>query len=251
VESQTLGFDAWADALIAQRRATGALGADILGTLLEARYEDGAPMADSEIRDQLMTLLLAGYETTATAVAWGVYWLLREPATLSRLRAGIDALGPDRTAEALVRQPYLEAVASEALRVEPIVTDVIRVCKVPLDVGRWTVPAGEIAVVNLLAILSDETLFPDPGRFVPERFLERKFSASEFLPFGGGARRCLGAAFAEAELAIALGTIATEWDIELASDEPERAVRRNITMGPERGVPVRVRGARKSPQAVH
>jgi cytochrome P450 len=248
---QRAGFDAWADALIVQRRATGALGADILGTLLEARYEDGVPMADSEIRDQLMTLLLAGYETTATAVAWGVYWLLREPATLSRLRTDIDALGPDRTAEALVRQPYLEAVASEALRVEPIVTDVMRVCKAPLDVGRWTVPAGEIAVVNLLAILSDENLFPDPGRFVPERFLERRFSASEFLPFGGGARRCLGAAFAEAELVIVLGTIAAEWDVELASGEPERAVRRNITMGPERGVPVRVRGARKSPQAAH
>jgi cytochrome P450 len=237
-------FDVWVDGLLAARRASGDLGSDVLGTLLEARYDDGTSMEDSEIRDQLMTLLLAGYETTATAAAWGVYWLLREPATLARLRQDIDALGPNPPIDALVRCPYLEAVVSESLRVEPIVTDVARLCKKPLAVGRWTVPAGEVAVVNLLAVLSDPRLFPEPERFRPERFLDRTFNAAEFLPFGGGTRRCLGAAFAEAELAIVLGTLASEWRLELASSEPERAVRRNITMGPERGVVVRVLGRR-------
>ena len=237
-------FDAWVDALLAARRASGDLGSDVVGTLLEARYDDGTSMGDPEIRDQLMTLLLAGYETTATAVAWGVYWLLREPATLARLQEHIDGLGPNPPVDGLVRCPYLEAVVSESLRVEPIVTDVARLCKKPFTVGRWTVPAGEVAVVNLLAVLSDPRLFPEPERFRPERSLDRTFNAAEFLPFGGGTRRCLGAAFAEAELAIVLGTIASDWKLELASNEPERAVRRNITMGPERGVVVRVLGRR-------
>jgi cytochrome P450 family 110 len=239
-------FDAWVDTLLAARRASSNLGSDVLGTLLESRFDDGSAMSDSEIRDQLMTLLLAGYETTATAVAWGVYWLLREPATLARLRRDIDALGPNPAIETLVRCPYLEAVVSESLRVEPVVTDVARLCKRDLKVGRWTVPAGDVAVVNLLAILTDARLFPEPERFRPERFLDRTFSAAEFLPFGGGTRRCLGAAFAEAELAIVLGTIASEWELALASDVPERAVRRNITMGPERGVVVKVLGPRST-----
>ncbi len=234
-------FDAWVDAIVAKRRASGDPGSDVLGTLVDARYEDGAPMDDAEIRDQLLTLLLAGHETTATAIAWGVYWLAREPTKLATLRAELDALGAAAPVERLVRSPYLEAVASESLRVEPIVTYVSRVCRTPLKVGPWTVPAGEIASVNLLAILSDEKLFPEPERFLPERFLGKSYSAAEFLPFGGGQRRCLGAAFAEAELAIALATIASGWDLELASAAPERAVRRNITMGPAGGVPVRVR----------
>src|SRR6185295_14269434 len=101
---------------------------------------------------------------------------------------------PDPDPEALARLPYLAAVGSEALRVEPVVTDVSRVCRRPLTIGRWTVPVGEAAVVNIQAIMGDPRLFPEPDRFRPERFLERKFNTGEFLPFGGGARRCLGAA---------------------------------------------------------
>jgi cytochrome P450 len=160
------------------------------------------------------------------------------------LRADLDALGDDAPADAIARVPYLEAVCAESLRIEPIVTDVSRVCRKPLAIGRWTVPAGEFVFVNVCAILKDERVFPEPHRFRPERFLERKFGAGEFLPFGGGQRRCLGAAFAEAELAIVLGTIAKEWDLALADTAPERAIRRNITMGPKDGVRVRVRGRR-------
>jgi cytochrome P450 len=123
-------------------------------------------------------------------------------------------------------------------------TFVSRVCRVPVRIGPWTVPAGKIASVNLLGILGDERLYPEPERFRPERFLERSFAATEFLPFGGGQRRCLGAAFAEAELALALAVIATEWELTLEDSAPERAVRKNLTMGPERGVPIRVQGRR-------
>jgi cytochrome P450 len=112
-------------------------------------------------------------------------------------------------------------------------------------IGEWTVPAGETIAVLVIGILSDATIYEEPDRFRPERFLDRWPGAHEFLPFGGGPRRCLGAAFAEAELAIALGTIASRWDVELADRRPERSVRRNITMGPERGVRIRVIGRRR------
>ncbi len=156
----------------------------------------------------------------------------------------MDALGPDPAPEALVRLPYLGAIISETLRIEPIVTDVSRICRKPLTLGPWQVPEGELALVNLSAILSDETLFPEPRSFRPERFLERTYGASEFMPFGGGSRRCLGAAFAEAELAIAIAAVAAKWELQLASSEPERSVRRNITMGPKTKVAVRVTAER-------
>ncbi len=240
-------FDAWVDGIAASRRESGVVGDDILGMLLEARYDDGSAMDDAEIRDQLMTLLIAGHETTAVALAWAVYWLLREPSTLSRLRGELDGLGPNPAPEAIVRLPYLGAVISETLRIEPVVTDVARICRKPLPLGNWCVPEGELALVNVSAILADASLFPEPRRFMPERFLDRTYSASEFMPFGGGSRRCLGAAFAEAELAIALASVASRWELELASQRPERAVRRNITMGPKDKVRVRVVGARARP----
>jgi cytochrome P450 len=245
-------FDVWVATLIAERRRRGELGDDLLGLFLTTRYDDGAPMEDAEIVDHLLTLLLAGHETSAVAIAWATYWLLREPAVLARLRGEIDALGPAPSIEALVRLPYLGAVGSESLRIEPVVTDVVRMCGTPLEIGPWTVPAGQLVAVMVGAILGDERVFPEPDRFRPERFLERTFHAGEFLPFGGGQRRCLGAAFAEAELAIAIATIATEWDLELADARPERSVRRNITMGPARGVRVRVIGRRRQrPEGPH
>jgi cytochrome P450 len=170
--------------------------------------------------------------------------LVREPAVLARLRAEVDALGDDPAPDAIARLPYLDAIVCETLRVEPVVTDVSRKCRLPLRVGPWTVPPGKLAVVNIGAILDDASLFPEPERFLPERFLERSFGATQFLPFGGGSKRCLGAAFAQAELAIALATIASKWDLKLASDTPERSKRRNITMGPSTGVRVKVMGAR-------
>jgi cytochrome P450 len=173
-----------------------------------------------------------------------VYWLLREPAVLARLRAEVDGLGYNPAPDALARLPYLDAIVCETLRIEPIVTDVTRQCRLPLRLGPWTIPKGEIAMVNVAAILGDPAVFPEPERFLPDRFLEKSFSATQFLPFGGGSKRCLGAAFAEAELAVALAAIASKWELKLASDKPERSKRRNITMGPCTGVRVQVLGSR-------
>jgi cytochrome P450 family 110 len=232
-------FDAFVDEILAERRANGS-GADILGLLLDARYEDGSAMEGSEIRDHLVTLLNAGHETTAVTIAWAVYFLLKYPRVLERLRADLAALGEDAPLESVVKLPYLDAVCSESLRIEPAVTDVARLCKKPFVLGEWTVPAGEIVFVNMCWLLRHPKTFDEPFEFRPERFLERKYGPHEFMPFGGGTRRCLGAAFAESELAIVLATIAREWDLELADGEPETAVRRNITMGPKNGVRVKV-----------
>jgi cytochrome P450 family 110 len=241
-------FDRWVAGVVKHRRARGvdALGDDVLGVLLAARYEDGSSMSDVEVRDQLITLLLAGHETSAIAMAWSIYYLLRNPAVLERLRTEINALGPSPTPEAITKLRYLDAVVSETLRIEPIVTDIVRICREPFKLGgRWEVPKGGVVAVLLVSILRDPRVFAEPERFKPERFLEKKFASSEFLPFGGGARRCLGAAFAEAELAIAVAEIITNWELELASAEPERSVRRNLTMGPQNGIRVHVRGKRQ------
>lgn len=233
-------FDLWVDDIMAKRRKENALGDDLLGLFLVTKYDDGAPMADGEIRDQLVTLLLAGHETSATAAAWAIYWLERSPTVLAKLRDEVT----DPSPEALVKNAYLGAVCSEALRIEPIVTDVIRVCTDTFKLREWTLEKRELLAIMITAILKDERIYPEPHRFRPERFLEKQFTPTEFLPFGGGSRRCLGAAFAEAEMAIAVGILATEWNVELADKEPEVAVRQNITMGPKRGVRVRITGSR-------
>jgi cytochrome P450 len=240
-------FDDWANEQMRSRRARGedALGRDVLGVLLAARYDDGSPMTDSQVRDQLITLLLAGHETSATALAWCIYYLCREPEALAKLRAELDALGSEPPPETLIRLPYLNAVISETLRIEPIVTDVLRVCREPFTLGnKWTVPKGEVIAIMIVAIMKDARVFAEPERFRPERFLEKNFGVAEFLPFGGGARRCLGAAFAEAELALAVAEVALALQVELASAEPEYATRKNVTMGPARGVRIRIESAR-------
>jgi cytochrome P450 len=237
-------FDAWIDEMLAARKrgaARGETGDDMLGLLLDARDEDGAPMDDAEIRDQMFTLLVAGHETTATAISWGVYHLARQPEVLAKLRGELDALGPGASPESIAKAPYLSAVVSESLRIEPVVTDVVRVCRNDFPLGGYVVPAGQTIFVLLCAVLRDPRLFPEPTVFRPERFLERTFTAAEFAPFGGGSRRCLGAAFAESEMALVLASIARDWEVTLADSEPETCVRRNLTMGPKHGVRVRLR----------
>jgi cytochrome P450 len=219
------------------------MGADLLGALLDARYDDGAKMETAEIQDQLFTILFAGHETTAVTLAWAAYWLIREPSVMERLRAELATVRPSDL-EAMQKLPYLDAVCREALRIEPAISDIARVCKKPLALGPYTVPAGELVFVNSCMLMRDETLYPESLRFRPERFLERTYGPAEFTPFGGGQRRCLGSAFAEAELRVAVSALAREWELSLADATPEKAIRRNITMGPKRGVRVRVVGRR-------
>ncbi|AUX46150.1 cytochrome P450 [Sorangium cellulosum] len=230
---------------IQRRRDAGDTSQDILGLMVSARYDDGGAMSEIEIADQLRALLFAGHETTAVALAWAMYWLHREPAVLARVRDEIDALGPAPEPADLAALPYLEAVCLETLRMYPPVVDTGRVVKRPFQVKGYTIPAGEAISASPLLLHRREDIYPSPERFRPARFLDRKFSPFEFIAFGGGARRCLGAAFAMYEMKVILGTLLGRYGLRLESPAPLQHVRRGVTMGPSGRVPMILEGERQ------
>lgn len=233
-------FDRLVTELIAQRRRRPGAGTDVLSLLLEARYDDGAPMDDEEIRHQLLTILIAGHETTAITLAWVLDFVLRRPELLARLR---DEIAGVRDPEAIAKLPLLSATLDETMRIAPVVTDVARVTKVPFELEPgFVIPEGRAIAVAIEGIHRDPSIYPEPTWFRPERFLERRFSPTEFLPFGGGSRRCLGAAFSEHEGRIFLATLLSMRTLRTTSRMPSERVRRNITMGPADGVPLEVIG---------
>ncbi|HMP80820.1 MAG TPA: cytochrome P450 [Pirellulaceae bacterium] len=211
---------------------------DILYLLKQATYEDGSQIADSHLRESLATLLFAGHETSALAMAWAMYHLHRHPDVLAKLKDSLAAA--DDSPEAYAANHWLKAVVQESLRLNPIVTEVLRVALEPLALGDYVIPAGlAVAPAIVLAHYNPET-YPDPEAFRPERFLERSFSPFEFLPFGGGHRRCIGAAFATYEMQIVLGTLIRNFEFELLETRPVGVRRRSVTMGPSTGIAMRV-----------
>ena len=221
---------------ITSRRRGGEERDGILSLLLAAGADEGRALTDAEVRDEVITLLLAGHETVAIALAWAFYWLHRQPDVLPRLQAELRALGRPPSPDALVHLPYLRAVCAEALRLYPVVGAITRrLCK-PMSLRGYTVPAGTAVGAALPLIHLDPTRYPEPLRFRPERFLERTNTAYEFLPFGGGARRCVGAAFAVAEMEIVLGSLIAQHRLGLAEDTPVPPVPRTFTIGPKGGV---------------
>jgi cytochrome P450 len=219
-------------------------GDDVLSMLLQARDEAGGGLDDEEIRDELRTLLFAGHETTAIALCWAVDAIGRHPAVAERLAAELATLPPEADPEAIAKLPYLEAVCNESLRLYPIVTEVLRGLHEPMELGGYSLAPPTVVSASILGVHRNPELYPEPEAFRPERFLERKFGPHEFLPFGGGHRRCIGAAFAGFELRVVLGTLLREFDVALQSPTVPRPVRRNVTLAPEGGVPVIITAAR-------
>ena len=187
--------------------------------MLSARYDDGSAMSDREIRDQLLTLVFAGHETSGIALAWAVNWLERTPSVRDRLLAELSALGDDPAPAALAAAPYLEAVCLETLRLYPVVGEVVRLLRAPLTLGGVDDP-GRVSRSPPASRWSTRApdLYPEPEAFRPERFLERKFAPHEYLPFGGGARRCIGAAFGLYEMKVVLGTLLARHRFTLVRD---------------------------------
>jgi cytochrome P450 family 110 len=220
---------------LALRNGQGQQGADILSLLLAARDEQGQPLSEAELKDELRTLVFAGHETTALGLAWALYWLHGYPQALERLRQEVASLGPQPSPEALARLPYLSAVCDETLRIHPVAALVSRRTLVPFTLRGHALPPGTGLMVGLTVTHSDPALYPEPHTFRPERFLERKYSPFEYLPFGGGARRCLGSAFALYEMKVVLGSLLGAHRFRLASNRPESIARRGITYGPSRG----------------
>jgi cytochrome P450 family 135 len=205
---------------------------DILSLLMSAPMEDGNPMSDRELRDQLVTLLLAGHETTATALAWTFDLLLRHPQTLERLTTEVDA-GEEDT--------YLRAVISESLRLRPVVPLAGRRLTTDLNAGDLHLPAGTDVTPAIWLTHTRAQDYPEPYAFRPERFLDDAPSTYSWIPFGGGIRRCLGASFAEFEMRVVLETILRQRVLTSAGNRAERVARRNVTFSPRNGTVVRSR----------
>lgn len=220
--------------IVAQREGGGQ--DDILSLLLAARYEDGSAMSDEALRDELKTLLLAGHETTAIALAWAYYWLHRQPDVHSRLQVELRALGRTPDPDDLVQLPYLSAVCDEALRLYPVVGAITRRLRQPLMLRGYALPAGVAVGAAIPLTHLNPRLYPYPRSFRPERFLERQYTPFEYLPFGGGARRCVGATFAVYEMKIVLGSILAQHRFGLAEDKPIKPMPRTFTIGPKGGV---------------
>jgi cytochrome P450 len=235
-------FSAFVALCLAQRRATAHEPQDVLDLLLAARYDDGTRLSDEDIRDELVTIILVGHETTAVALSWALYEVARHPAVLARLRDELDALGPDPDPDLIVKQSYLGAVCDETLRLHTILTEIGRISRGPCELLGRQLPAGTAVGIGIGAIHQDPALYPDPDEFRPERFLERRYTAFEFLPFGGGHRRCLGAHLSDYEMRIVLASTVTRWEFELAGSD--RDIRHNIGTGPKHGVRMRLTGRR-------
>jgi cytochrome P450 len=219
------------DEEIAARRATPG-GDDVLGQLLAVQTEDGASLEDEEIRDKLYDLLVAGYETSRGASAWAAYEIARHPGVRDRLLAELAPLGADPDPEALLALPYLEAVCHETLRRHPMLVLVSRRLAAPFTLrGRRLEPGLAVSISIGLAHFR-EAAYPDPRAFRPERFLSRSFSPWEFLPFGGGAKRCIGAAYGLCEMKVLLGTLFARHRPALARRWPVRPAPRAITVAP-------------------
>jgi cytochrome P450 len=198
---------------------------DVLSLLLQARHDDGTGMTDAELRDELMTLLVAGHETSATALAWALDALTHHPAALTRLRDEIDA-GDDT---------YLTAVVQETLRLRPVIALVLRRLTEPMEIGGRMLPAGVTVAPCIYLLHRRPDVYDEPRAFRPERFLEKPPGTYTWIPFGGGVRRCLGASFAQFEMKVVLRELVSRLDVRAARAQPERRVRRAIVFAPERG----------------
>ena len=219
---------------------------DILSLLLAARDEAGQQMSEKELRDELITLLLAGYETTASAIAWALYWIHNVPGVLDKLLRELDSLGSAVEPTAIAQLPYLNAICQETLRIYPLTPIAFpRIAKLPLQVGGYQIEPGCALAPCIYLTHQRSDLYPEPRRFRPERFLEQQFSPYEYLPFGGGNRRCLGLAFAQFEMKLVVATVVSSWQLELAAQRPVQPVRRGITMAPSGGVQVVATGLRQ------
>jgi cytochrome P450 len=215
---------------------------DVLSLLLQARHDDGSPMSDQELRDELMTLLVAGHETSATALAWALEALARHPAALQRVRDEVEA-GDDL---------YLTAVVQEILRLRPVIALVLRRLTEAMEIGGRPLPAGVTVAPCIYLMHRRPDVYPEPRAFRPERFLEQPPGTYTWIPFGGGVRRCLGASFAQFEIKVVLRELVSRLDMRPARPRPERRVRRAIVFAPERGgeLVVERRAGARAPGAI-
>lgn len=226
---------------IAERRADPQLAerTDALALLIRATDEDGRSMSDVELRDQLITLLVAGHDTTATGLSWALERLTRHPEILAKAVAAADASAGDPSGD-----DYLDAVCKETLRIRPVVFDVGRILTRPVELAGYRLPAGVMVAPGVGLVHADPALYPDPDRFDPDRMIGATLSPTTWLPFGGGNRRCLGATFALTEMRVVLREILLAVELDTTTARGERQHVKHVILAPSRGARIRVRARR-------
>ena len=240
---------AWMESLLAHRRANNIDVGDVLGVLMKATDENGAQVSDEHICNELLSVLTAGHMTTAVATAWALYELGRHPEVIAKMREELEASGADPestgtgpTPEQILTMPYLEAVFKETVRLHPILSECARVPMEPITIRGRTIEPDQALVVSIVGIHHNPDVYPEPDLFNPQRFLDRKYNIYEFIPFGGGHRRCMGAGLAEYSIRLTLAEAALHWDFESAGVDKD--IRHDLAMGPKYGVPLRIIGRR-------
>jgi cytochrome P450 family 110 len=214
---------------------------DILNLLIGSQDADGQGMTDQELRDELMTLLFAGHETTATALSWAIYWSNYLPAVQAKLLAEIATLGSDRDLTAINKLPYLGAFCAEVLRIHPVaILTFARVAQEAVSLQGYDVAPGTVVMGCIYQTHHRPDLYPEPDEFKPERFIDRQYSPYEYVPFGGGSRRCIGLALAQMELKLVLVEILTNCQLQLTDQLPIAPTRRGVTLAPKTGVNIQV-----------
>ncbi len=219
---------------ISQRRQENDLSrTDILSMLMSAHDDNGQQMTDVELRDQLVSLLLLGYETTAAALEWAFYLIHSSPQVLNKLKHELNTLGDAPNPEVIAQLPYLTAVCQEILRIYPIALICTpRMVKESVQLAGYKFESGTVLVPCIYLAHRRTETYPQPEQFAPERFLKQKFSPYEYLPFGGGSRGCIGTAFSMYEMKLVLATILSRFELKLANQRPVHPVRRGITIVP-------------------
>lgn len=220
---------------------------NMLSSLIHSKYEDGNETTSSGILDQLITMLLAGHETTQISISWAMSWLHRHPEYADRLRAELDQ---DDSVDAITKSPLLTGICNESLRINSIVPDFVRTLREPIQWKEGTLPAGTNVAVAVLLVHEDSELYPEPFLFNPDRWNDRNFKPNEFMPFGGGVRRCIGATLAILEMKMVLSAWMKNFRFELPSDSPDQEplYRRNVTMAPRSGILLKFLGNIKQKQ---
>lgn len=228
-----------------RRRQSQINGNDVLSLMLLARDEQGQPMTDIELQDELITMLLVGYETTATALTWALYWIHKLPVVKDKLLQELDSQRNNPEPLAITRLPYLTAVCNESLRIYPVApTAFPRRSRISVEIAGQRFAPKTWLVPCIYLVHRREDIYPEAKQFKPERFLERQFSSAEFIPFGGGNRRCLGYALAMLEMKLVLATLMFKYELTLAHKTPEQPSRRGVTMAPANGVKMILTGER-------
>lgn len=220
-------------------------GTDVLSLMMAARDENGQAMSDEELRDELLTTLFAGHETTATTLAWAFYQIHQRLDVREKLLKELDSLGENSPPREIAQLPYLTAVCQETLRMYPVLPVIFpRISKSPVKIAGYLFEAETTLMPSIYLVHYREDLYKNARQFKPERFLERQYSPSEYFPFGGGSRRCLGYALAQLEMKLVLATILSKYQLALAEDKPVQLQRRGFTLAPAGGVMMVMSGKR-------